>query len=465
MQNLFDIELDMLMRKVLVEHEEAFDPKAWEKMEKKLDTLPPPRSYFFNFRYLLVFFSIFSTGLFSYLYFSSLSHSEKISTIPQANSPTNRRIAYPFEDDAKESVSLSFTFNNTIESSLTERNNKEAEYVMHDSHAGPINANPPSPPYLSKQEPLAKKGQPSAFAAEQNNSLDNSILSGRQRTSLDQKDNNNVRSLPVEENYKSTHYVDETDKGSGSHRATVGSKFPFISIIKPSFPYSEIILKQMAMVRSEHKKSDSPDAAVGKKAGHQGLSIFFSISPDFNALKPGGSYQAGLFAGVGIAYRFNKRWAISMGLLGGTKNYTGTEGYNATKFNYTANGSLEKVDASCKIIDIPINLRYNLLIKPQYVIFVSSGLSSYFMLEEDYAFTTTYYGNSYVNEESYKNENNHYLGILNLSAGYERDISTHFSWQIEPFVKVPLAEVGQGDVKLFSVGGLISLRYKLNRQR
>ena len=50
---------------------------------------------------------------------------------------------------------------------------------------------------------------------------------------------------------------------------------------------------------------------------------------------------------------------------------------------------------------------------------------------------------------------------LNLSIGYERAISKRLSWQIEPFMKVPLKSVGFFKVDLLSTGAFFSLRLKL----
>jgi hypothetical protein len=59
------------------------------------------------------------------------------------------------------------------------------------------------------------------------------------------------------------------------------------------------------------------------------------------------------------------------------------------------------------------------------------------------------------------NGSQHLLKVLNLSVGYERLLGQRWSVQAEPFVKLPLAGVGYGAVRLRSAGVFFSLRYGL----
>jgi hypothetical protein len=57
------------------------------------------------------------------------------------------------------------------------------------------------------------------------------------------------------------------------------------------------------------------------------------------------------------------------------------------------------------------------------------------------------------------NQNQHLLRILNLTAGVEYGLGTRWNLLAEPYVKVPLAGVGMGKVKLLSAGVLFGLKY------
>jgi len=119
------------------------------------------------------------------------------------------------------------------------------------------------------------------------------------------------------------------------------------------------------------------------------------------------------------------------------------------------------VDGRCTILDVPLNLRYDVLARPRYQVFGSAGLSSLFMQHETYAYDYEYYGQLYRWESSFTNKNQHWFSVLNLSAGYERNLGQHWRLQVEPYVKLPLGGVGAGKVRLMSGGVFFGVKYGL----
>jgi hypothetical protein len=120
-----------------------------------------------------------------------------------------------------------------------------------------------------------------------------------------------------------------------------------------------------------------------------------------------------------------------------------------------------EVRGNCKVIDIPINIRYNFLRGEKYNVFATTGLSSYLMLKEDYKYIydvdDTYLRKSWHTS----NENKHFFKVYNVSLGYERRLGQKFSLQAEPFIKLPLAGVGFGKIKLLTTGAFVSIKYRL----
>jgi hypothetical protein len=57
-------------------------------------------------------------------------------------------------------------------------------------------------------------------------------------------------------------------------------------------------------------------------------------------------------------------------------------------------------------------------------------------------------------------KNNEWFKVLNLSAGVQRAIGERWHLQAEPFVKVPLSGVGEGDVLLSSWGVFMGFKYQ-----
>ncbi len=168
-------------------------------------------------------------------------------------------------------------------------------------------------------------------------------------------------------------------------------------------------------------------------------------------------------AGLLLEYAISDRWLISAGGMYTRKLYAARGSDYKPVGSYWTNRQgiyLNTVAADCRIIDIPLNVRYNAIQRTKGNWFASAGLSSYLMKNEDYDYE--YYENNQLKNRSWnvRNSDNHLFAIGNLSGGYERNVNRRFSWQIEPFVKVPLGGVGFGRVRLISSGVFFSVRYR-----
>jgi hypothetical protein len=111
------------------------------------------------------------------------------------------------------------------------------------------------------------------------------------------------------------------------------------------------------------------------------------------------------------------------------------------------------------MIDIPLNVRYNAVQKKSSNIFFGAGLSTYLMKKEDYYYYYWYNSMPATRHKEYQSNEGYVLGILNLSAGFEKKISSSFSLQVEPFFKQSLNGVGFGSISLNSTGIYFSVRY------
>ncbi|MDO7874627.1 hypothetical protein Q5H93_07775 [Hymenobacter sp. ASUV-10] len=185
-------------------------------------------------------------------------------------------------------------------------------------------------------------------------------------------------------------------------------------------------------------------------------------APDVSTVKMA-DYQAPTpNLGVLLEYRLTTRLRVNTGLLHSTKQYRARrQDYDWSYYPRGATGTFEWVDGRCTILDVPVNLRYDVLARPRYQVFGSAGLSSLFMQHENYAYDYEYYGRLYRWESSFTNENQHWFSVLNLSAGYEHNLSQHWRLQVEPYVKMPLGGVGAGKVRLMSGGVFFGVKYGL----
>ncbi len=167
--------------------------------------------------------------------------------------------------------------------------------------------------------------------------------------------------------------------------------------------------------------------------------------------------------GVGVQYSFRNRIALRTGIASATKIYTARDkDYNPANSTWTNYVYFKKIDADCKIIEIPLSVAYRIATVRQTSMYISAGASSYIMRKEAYEY---YYKNQYgrdtVTTRSWNNNSFHLFSSVNVSAIVERKITNRFSLMAEPSIKIPTAGIGYGKVRLYNAGVIVSARFKL----
>ncbi len=192
--------------------------------------------------------------------------------------------------------------------------------------------------------------------------------------------------------------------------------------------------------------------------------FFVSVSagPDFSMVGMGKSGKVMLTGGIGLGYTFRERFTIRTGFYSGRKVYEAKPADYKPAMPLPNPDYLYRIDADCKVYEIPLNLSYNVLTNSKRDLFVGTGISSYIMKKEDYDYVYKYPGSD--DEHHYpwvvNNENKHFFSVLSLSAGYTHKFGKRFSISAEPYFKIPLKGVGFGNVKLNSAGVLFSVNYQ-----
>jgi hypothetical protein len=123
--------------------------------------------------------------------------------------------------------------------------------------------------------------------------------------------------------------------------------------------------------------------------------------------------------------------------------------------------ALSGIDGVCKILEIPLNVRYDIGSGERSRWFATGGFSSYHMNSEKYKYH--YIDPNDPNAAKYpgwKGKTGWYLfSHANVSAGYEYRISRKLSLLAEPSIRMPLKRVGYGKVNLITTGLWLSVRY------
>lgn len=182
---------------------------------------------------------------------------------------------------------------------------------------------------------------------------------------------------------------------------------------------------------------------------------------DWSRINGTGDRRAGYNYGATVSYNLGKRWSVNTGFIITQKNYSAlAKDFTPPKHYWTYYVDLKSLEGNCNMWDIPLNVRYNLSIKPSNTWFVNAGVTSYIMRKQAYTYDYLYNGVPTTSNWKTSSQQNDWFKIINLSLGYERLLNKSWSLQAEPFMKLPLSGVGFGQLDMASYGLLVGLRYK-----
>jgi hypothetical protein len=183
--------------------------------------------------------------------------------------------------------------------------------------------------------------------------------------------------------------------------------------------------------------------------------------PSFSGVRTAQTAQLGVDYGLTLEYRFGPRWRVRAGLLSSQKRYlAASTDYEAPAAWQWFAGTYD-LQANCRITEIPLDLRYDVLSRPTYTVFTSLGVNSLLMRNERYSYDWTANGQTFTKSAEVRKGSNHFLSVLNVSVGFEKPLGQRWSAQVEPFWQFPLGGVGAGKVRLTSAGASFSLKFGL----
>jgi hypothetical protein len=186
--------------------------------------------------------------------------------------------------------------------------------------------------------------------------------------------------------------------------------------------------------------------------------VRFGYSPDLSSVGLKNFSKPGSAISFMAEYAVIPRLFVQSGIVRSVKDYNAKAGEYTWPARWPQTVLPSSVDGVCRILEIPLNLRYDISQTDRSRWFAGGGMSSYYMQNEKY----TYNYDKYVHDPKYKWEGKtgwYWLSHINASAGYEYRFSQKLSLLAEPYVRVPIKKVGLGKVNLFTTGVWISVRY------
>jgi len=203
---------------------------------------------------------------------------------------------------------------------------------------------------------------------------------------------------------------------------------------------------------------------------NRSLNIGFTFGPDYTNAGGIANNQIGNNIGLTIGYYLTERFSLNTGLIYTNKfywadanNYFFRQPVNITPTAYArtfaAPPPIDYINGASNIWELPLTLRFDVAHHNKTKFFANAGLSSYFLMKQTYI----YFLHSGQNPLAYKisdnQQVNYWFGVADISAGFEAEMGKGFSFQAEPFVKVPLRNMGMENLRMTSYGFLMTFKY------
>lgn len=458
--NISDDELDDLFKEAFQSVDPVFEENAWEKMVEKLDSEP---EYIvggiWNTKNIIgaviILLLIGFAG--SKFYFND---EVRISDTQSTESPLskNSEILEGSKIDKEEVISMN------TESS----NDKQTQSVAYDNeHLGKTqNEN-----IIENETKSGISNFDNEFSIDKNQKEIFLKKSKLQKKSLSNKYNETstlITNSPISENKLSE--ATQSNKGQ-SELTTTSSSDTFKTFEKLNTKsiqgknYSdlaidlELELNPNTAIENQAKKTTSK---VKKTENH--LYLALGLSPDFSKVIDNSFVKMGSNLSAQLEYHFNSKWSIHSGVIISNKFYNANaDGMNWPSYWGSMPKELEGMNGSCTVIDIPVNLRYNIKFDEKAKMYAVTGFSNFFFMDQkyDYQYSKPMASSEAMGEYSTSKREFLPAGMLNFSIGYERKLGNTLSFQIEPFVKGTIRDFGFSQVKLVSTGVFFTGKIKL----
>ena len=452
--------MDHIIREAADKHHPAYNDKAWEMMEKKLDKHLPQKKDRRKFIFFLLFFLLLGSGaLFTVVKFTSENNS--------ASSPVTEKNTIPQTGDEK-IIAQNITKEDADQENIPKKND---EALLAPTSAGNSNLvkNEQAKNNTRSAESFEMSTRRSMQAKRRLNTNITAAITGEESVMVSEKeDRKKKKNTPAQkntgdktnmvitaaspENDETENAVTETLRIDQDKKSTEEQNKESVKLPEEKKEKEKIVAELKPKPAVEKKKS-------GKNiAGNFGLT--FSAGPDLSFVKVNKLGKATLMYGAGLSYVISKRFSVRAGFYVSKKLYTAAP----NEYHFPGGAYypyLTGVAADCKVYEIPVSFSYSFGQRKKHSWFGNIGLSSVLMKTEDYEYMYKVpSGQTYNYYRKVSNENNHYFSTVTVSGGYQYNLSKRLSITAEPYVKLPLSGIGLGKIKLNSSGVLFTVTLK-----
>lgn len=177
--------------------------------------------------------------------------------------------------------------------------------------------------------------------------------------------------------------------------------------------------------------------------------------PEFSMVKFQHISKPGYKIGVALGYRINSRFEIEIGLEREHINYyTDGKYFDKTGLNVKDAISLENVNGSSKLTNVPLTVKYNYLVRNKSHFYAGVGADVILLTHnESYQYAISKNGNEADRSKNYSSVTRpKYFTGITASTGYETKLANWVSLRIEPYYQIPTCKLGVGKLPVTSFG-------------
>lgn len=230
----------------------------------------------------------------------------------------------------------------------------------------------------------------------------------------------------------------------------------------PALPSSvdSINHKEISELFCQLQSVSTGTSSIGRRENEKGPYAGIMAGLDLSSINFSG-LKTGSTKGLIMGYAFSNRLSLESGLFWAQKRYSGDGQYfRPTGYTLPAGVTMLAVAGDVRLYEWPLNVRYT-MIPGKHRLFLTTGLSSYFMKKESYEYEYEQNGQYGKNYATYTNESTNLFSVINFSIGYTHKLGSIGSLRIEPYWKLPLKDLGINNMPVMSAGINVGLTRKI----
>ncbi|MBH2004787.1 MAG: outer membrane beta-barrel protein [Sphingobacteriia bacterium] len=215
-----------------------------------------------------------------------------------------------------------------------------------------------------------------------------------------------------------------------------------------------------SIAQAPNLKKEKKKATPGSKNFYAGILYAQDKSSIGFESNKGQGYSWQFLAG----YRLGKRWSIESGIHIEKKEYY-TTGTHTNKAVLNPEGTILWIESESRLLEIPLTVKYDALLKQKHSLFASAGVSSYIINREDFEYEEEVYGVIQKSSVAFTKATGNLFSTINFSLGYQYKFGKIGSIRIEPYINLPVSGIGKGESPIISRGIYAGWVYDFHKRK